>query len=112
MRLFGGIVLGELARIGLVEKHDIILFYTKDTRNVHTFNIQKERSYCANNIPPGFKEIEKYKDEFGRWYTIASMRDIWEIDMVGRTSNERLGYPTQKPIALYERIIKASSNPW
>ena len=38
------------------------------------------------------------------------MRDVWEIDMVGRTSSERLGYPTQKPIALYERI-KASSNP-
>ena len=30
--------------------------------------------------------------------------------MVGRTSKERTGYPTQKPIALYERIIKASSN--
>ena len=31
--------------------------------------------------------------------------------MVGRTSSERTGYPTQKPLALYERIIKASSNP-
>ena len=31
--------------------------------------------------------------------------------MVGRTAKERLGYPTQKPLALYERIIKASSNP-
>ena len=31
--------------------------------------------------------------------------------MVGRTSAERLGYPTQKPEALLERIIKASSNP-
>ena len=30
--------------------------------------------------------------------------------MVGRTSKERMGYPTQKPLALYERIIKASSN--
>jgi site-specific DNA-methyltransferase (adenine-specific) len=30
--------------------------------------------------------------------------------MVGRTSRERLNYPTQKPEALLERIIKASSN--
>ena len=30
---------------------------------------------------------------------------------MGSTAKERLGYPTQKPLALYERIIKASSNP-
>ena len=30
---------------------------------------------------------------------------------VGRSPNERTGYPTQKPLALYERIIRASSNP-
>ena len=36
--------------------------------------------------------------------------DIWmEIDRIGNTSRERLGYPTQKPIALLERIIQASS---
>ncbi|MYH66248.1 MAG: site-specific DNA-methyltransferase, partial [Chloroflexi bacterium] len=34
--------------------------------------------------------------------------DIWRI---GNTAKERLGYPTQKPLALLERIIKASSNP-
>ena len=39
------------------------------------------------------------------------MRDVWDIDMVGRTSKERIGYPTQKPIKLLERIIQASSNP-
>lgn len=36
---------------------------------------------------------------------------IWaDIPRVGNTSKERLGYPTQKPEALLERIIKASSN--
>ena len=30
---------------------------------------------------------------------------------MGRLARERLGYPTQKPLALLERIIKASSNP-
>lgn len=33
-----------------------------------------------------------------------------DIDRVGNTSSERLGYPTQKPLALLERIIQASSN--
>ncbi|HEY0623653.1 DNA methyltransferase [Sphingomonas sp.] len=33
-----------------------------------------------------------------------------DIDRVGNTSGERLGYPTQKPLALLERIISASSN--
>ncbi len=37
--------------------------------------------------------------------------DLWaDIGVLGRTSAERLGYPTQKPEALLERIIRASSN--
>jgi site-specific DNA-methyltransferase (adenine-specific) len=37
--------------------------------------------------------------------------DLWvDIERIGNTSKERLGYPTQKPEALLERIIKASSN--
>jgi len=34
-----------------------------------------------------------------------------DIDRIRNTSSERLGYPTQKPVALLERIIQASSNP-
>ncbi|MBA4375692.1 MAG: site-specific DNA-methyltransferase [Anaerolinea sp.] len=44
----------------------------------------------------------------------VSMQDYWsDIDMLrGISSNsERLGYPTQKPLALLERIINSSSNP-
>ena len=36
--------------------------------------------------------------------------DVWDIDKLNNSSKERLGYPTQKPEALLERIIKASSN--
>ena len=37
--------------------------------------------------------------------------DWWpEFSPVGRIASERTGYPTQKPLALYERIINASSN--
>jgi len=38
------------------------------------------------------------------------MHDVWEIPYIHSQSKERLGYPTQKPEALLERIIKASSN--
>ena len=35
---------------------------------------------------------------------------VWDIPIINTSSKERLGYPTQKPEALLERIIKASSN--
>ncbi len=38
--------------------------------------------------------------------------DVWtDIEPINASAAERLGYPTQKPLALLERIIKASSNP-
>jgi DNA modification methylase len=43
----------------------------------------------------------------------VALQDMWsDIDMLrGMTKGERLGYPTQKPLALLERIIAVSSNP-
>ena len=40
----------------------------------------------------------------------APLRDVWEISVIAPTAKERVGYRTQKPEALLERIIKASSN--
>ncbi|HMQ95263.1 DNA methyltransferase [Amaricoccus sp.] len=38
--------------------------------------------------------------------------DVWtDIDRINQAAQERLGYPTQKPVALLERIVAASSNP-
>ena len=88
-------------------KHDIILFYTKT--GDYTFNGLKEKSYNRNLKPYNFQGVEEQQDEVG-WYTTVGMKDYWEINMVGRTSRERLDYPTQKPEALLERIITASSN--
>jgi DNA modification methylase len=40
------------------------------------------------------------------------LSDVWDdIDLIGSSSRESLGYPTQKPLALLDRIIEASSNP-
>ena len=39
-----------------------------------------------------------------------AMRDVWEISYLNSQAKERTGYPTQKPLALLDRIIQASSN--
>ena len=49
---------------------------------------------------------------YAHTYLGKPMGSMWaDIPPVGGSSNERTKYPTQKPIALLERIIKASSNP-
>lgn len=89
------------------KKHDVILWYSKT--NSYLFNPQQEKSYNRNFAPYNFAGVKEYQDEMG-WYTLVGMKDYWNIDMVGRTSGERTGYPTQKPLVLLERIINASSN--
>ena len=87
-------------------KHDSIHFFSKG--ETYVFNVIKEKSYNRGFKPYRFKGVEEYRDEIG-WYTLVNARDVWDIDMVGRTSSERVDYPTQKPEALLERILRASS---
>lgn len=89
-------------------KHDNIFFYSKSRG--FTFNPQEEKSYNRGFKPYRFKGVDEYEDEVG-WYTLVNMKDVWHIDMLGRTSSERRGYLTQKPEALLERIVRAGSNP-
>lgn len=99
---------GGVSNRYFARKHDTIYLYGKCEKQ-RIFNPLKEKSYNRDFKPYRFKNIEEYKDEKG-WYTLVNMKDVWEIDMVGRTSSERLDFPTQKPEKLLERIIKASSN--
>jgi site-specific DNA-methyltransferase (adenine-specific) len=56
----------------------------------------------------GWPRYRRYLDEVKG----VPMQDVWTtIDPVNAQAAERLGYPTQKPLALLERIIQASSNP-
>ena len=82
-------------------KHDNIFFYAKDAQN-YTFNQQD-----IDRIPymaPGLVGEEKAKK--GKLPT-----DTWWHTIVGTNSKEKTGYPTQKPLGVLERIIRASSNP-
>lgn len=88
-------------------KHDTILLYSK-TKN-YIFNPQKEKSYNRGLKPYRFKGVAEYEDEIG-WHTLVNTKDVWNIDMVGRTSKERVGYDTQKPEKLLERMILSSTD--
>ena len=74
---------------------------------------QLERWYTEGRIllkrdgTPRLDGLKVYLDELPGKQIPA----IWtDIPRIGNTSKEHLGYPTQKPLALLERIIKASSN--
>ena len=94
------------------KKHDLIFWYTKSEKD-WTFNADDVReAYAELSVktyargPVVFKSGHEAKQHpLGR---LAF--DVWEIPSL-RTSKERIGYPTQKPLRLYERIIKAASKP-
>lgn len=92
------------------KKHDTILFYKKGINVI--FNIQKEKSYMGLDYSTGNKNVKLYNDNDGLGpYTLVNVKDWWNtIGMLATSSKERVGYATQKPSELLERIIKASSN--
>ena len=117
---------GGATKTSFGRKHDALLFYSKSKE--YFFNTQLDRSYLTGQMGH-VADKTFYDDEWGRYqvvvfskthiklyrdsrgyFTLTNCRDYWNIDAVGRTSKERIGYPTQKPLALLERIIKASSN--
>ncbi len=64
--------------------------------------------FPPDNGFPRKKDIEPF-DASSREVTVG---DVWvDIDRLNQAAKERLGYPTQKPVALLERILSASSNP-
>ena len=95
---------GGVSKNHFARKHDTLLFYSKTSK--YYFKAQKEKSYNRNFKPYRFKGVSEYKDETG-WYTMVNMKDVWQINMVGRTSAERTGYATQKPEQLIERILES-----
>ncbi len=98
--------------------HDIIFFYSKSTQQI-TWNQLFEPLAESTLKADGGKKIINVFDETGRrkrgvktgeQSPGAPMRDVWNIGIISPTANERLGYPTQKPEALVERMITATSN--
>jgi len=105
-------------------KHDVMLFYTKSDQ--WTFNSDDIRVPYDANIKKlgGKKRIDEngrpYRETQGtgtskyyRYYLDEGKiaEDVWtDISVMASNDSERIGYPTQKPEKLLERIILASTN--
>ena len=103
---------GGVSKSFFARKHDTLYFFTKNRDNF-IFNTQYYRSYLAKkyNYNPNYPEL--WDEDKQQWYHNSVCRDVWDdIKVIGTESGqkERLDYPTQKPEALLERIIAASSN--
>lgn len=94
-------------------KHDIIFWYSKgdnwifnteDVRVPYAESTLKRIKTTPTSIFHG-KRTKRTAHEKGK-----IVEDYWYIPAVVSTAKERLGYPTQKPEAVLERIIKASSS--
>jgi site-specific DNA-methyltransferase (adenine-specific)/adenine-specific DNA-methyltransferase len=96
-----------------LRKHDTIFVYRGS--DDATFNLVRGQvtaamlaKYCHED------ERGRYMMSRGRRYYLKGgkpLDSVWRIPTIAATSRERLGYPTQKPEALLERIIRASSGP-
>ena|GEM_PF-1656763 len=100
---------GGRSRRSFSHKYDVIFWVSKTGK--WRFN--------ADSIRVPYKESSGYAKsgitaKSGKCYKPhpkgAIPDDVWYIPMVNPLSNERVGYPTQKPETLVERIILAASN--
>jgi site-specific DNA-methyltransferase (adenine-specific)/adenine-specific DNA-methyltransferase len=104
-----------------IRGHDVLLFYSKGNDSIfNKITVEHRQEYLDR-----FNKIEKdgrryFDGRGGRRYLDEVMEkgkaigDVWDDIMSFQqipTSTEKMGYPTQKPEALLDRIIKASSNP-
>ena len=100
--------IANVARKHFGRKHDSILWYSKSVKSSFNWDDMRE-DYSPNSNWVRSSESygdDRYKpDKRGKL-----MHDVWRLPTINNMAKERTGYPTQKPLALYERIIKASSN--
>jgi len=95
-------------------KHDSILFYARGREN--TFHAP--RGEVTGAMERKYRHVDasgrRYMNAHGRRYPLQGgklLDSVWEIASIAPTSRERVGYPTQKPLALLERIVLAASQP-
>jgi DNA modification methylase len=104
---------GGLSKKWFGRKHDTILSYAK-RKGAHTFNVIRGGKFRTDGLKVDDSGRPYKSTTRGRLYFNPegpAMTDVWDIPFLSTVSNERTGYPTQKPLALIERIILASSNP-
>lgn len=119
---------GGIPEKTFARKHDVLFFYRKSSHLFNSLGASFPRNVCqmCGNELQKWNNLKKQIDENGRVYrTIKSagkiyryyddepvlLPDVWyDISHIQQKDPQRTGYSTQKPEALLERIIKASSN--
>jgi adenine-specific DNA-methyltransferase len=103
---------------GFSRNHETIFIYSKNPESI-VYNeiripVEKVRKQTARIWDSKHKKAIQKRDEKGEliYYEQIDKKvdDVWEIQIVNPVAHERLGFDTQKPEALLERIIEASSN--
>ncbi len=94
-------------------KHDVILWYSKS--GSWTFNgdaVRVAHKQLNTNRKGAAIDAPLTDETRAKLLARGKVPETWwpEFSPVGRRASERTGYPTQKPLALLERIIRASSN--
>ena len=106
-------------------KHDIILFYSKSSefvfngkdvgipRDTGTKSFGGKIGTDDTGRPYQDKIVRKTGKVYRYYLDEPKIPEDWwtDINSIQSGSKQRTGYPTQKPLPLYERMIKASSNP-
>ncbi len=115
--------------------HDVLLFYTACPATPHTFNTlfgyeklaestlktfgtRKQRAdFSSGHRKPSVEEGDSHGPPLSDFWEIDELHaeglplsDAWQVGVIAAIGTERTGYPTQKPEALLERVIRASSN--
>ncbi|MGD0976883.1 MAG: site-specific DNA-methyltransferase [Minisyncoccia bacterium] len=102
---------GNISKKQFQRKHDAILLYSKSQD--WKYNIQMLKEYYVQVFGPdkkiSFKSAGEQEDKYGK-FRMSQVDDVWDISAVFTLGKEHIGYPTQKPEALLERIINASSD--
>ncbi len=100
--------------------HDVLLRYVKDPSADPRFNQLYEPLAASTRATWGTRKQRAVTDDTGRRQRSSSteeespgtpLGDVWEIGIVAPVARERTGYPTQKPMALLERLVCALTNP-
>lgn len=99
--------------------HDVLLFYSRSGTGEQKFHTLYGYEKLAESTLKTFG-TKKQRADFSEGHRKPSvveeetqgppMSDVWEVGVIAAIGKERLGYPTQKPEALLERVIKASSD--
>lgn len=100
--------------------HDVLLRYVRDPKAETRFRQLYEPLAASTRATWGDKRQRAIVDGSGRRVRSSTtedrspgtpLGDVWEIGIVAPVAKERTGYPTQKPLALLQRLLESCTDP-